>query len=276
MEPSRRYALTLQPSGHPRASEKDYLPGRRGERRRGPQTTGIAGILQLRRGEEVDAGAELALCRAQNHRLTGQRRGRTESREGDYSSNSEQAPRRSASWSYRTSKKRATYPIRIAQGGTKDQLVNLAKSAPLAKDWQAPVNPPRLRVLTLKEIAALPPVTWLVNGLIPKQALAMVYGEPGGGKTFTALDIALTVAHGAQWHGHEVAQGQVFYVAGEGVGGFRKRIGAWHQHHEFEEEAPFYLIPRAVNLLDDTEIPGSTANHRDDAHPGYARGHGGI
>ncbi len=97
-------------------------------------------------------------------------------------------------------------------------------------DWQAPVNPPKLRILTLKEIAELPPVTWLVNGLIPKQSLAMIYGEPGGGKTFTALDIALTVAHGAQWHGHEVAQGQVFYVAGEGVGGFRKRIGAWHQH----------------------------------------------
>ena len=142
----------------------------------------------------------------------------------------------------------------IAQGGTKDQLVTLAKSAPLAKDWQAPVNPPRLKVLTLKEIAALPPVTWLVNGLIPKQALAMVYGEPGGGKTFTALDIALTVAHGAQWHGHDVAQGQVFYVAGEGVGGFRKRIGAWHQHHEREESAPFYLIPSGVNLLDDAEI----------------------
>jgi 5S rRNA maturation endonuclease (ribonuclease M5)/RecA/RadA recombinase len=142
----------------------------------------------------------------------------------------------------------------IAQGGTKDQLVHLAKSAPLAKDWQAPVNPPKLRILTLKEIAELPPVTWLVNGLIPKHSLAMVYGEPGGGKTFTALDIALTVAHGAQWHGHEVAQGQVFYVAGEGVGGFRKRIGAWHQHHERVEEAPFYLIPKAVNLLDDAEI----------------------
>lgn len=142
----------------------------------------------------------------------------------------------------------------IAQGGTKEQLVQLAKSAPLAKDYQAPVNPPRLRILTLKEIAELPPVTWLVNSLIPKHSLAMIYGEPGGGKTFTALDIALTVAHGTQWHGHDVAKGQVFYVAGEGVGGFRKRIGAWHQHHELEEQAPFYLIPKAVNLLDDAEI----------------------
>jgi RecA/RadA recombinase len=142
----------------------------------------------------------------------------------------------------------------IQDGGSKDQLVQLAKVAPLAKDWQAPVSPPRLRILTLKEIADLPPVTWLVNGLIPKQSLAMIYGEPGGGKTFTALDIALTVAHGAQWHGHEVTRGQVFYVAGEGVGGFRKRIGAWHLHHEREEQAPFFLIPKAVNLLDDNEI----------------------
>lgn len=142
----------------------------------------------------------------------------------------------------------------IKAGGTRENLVALAKAAPLAKDWQAPVNPPRLPILTLAEIATLPPVTWLVKDLIPKQSLAMVYGEPGGGKTFTALDIALTVAHGSSWHGMDTVRGQVFYVAGEGVGGFRKRIAAWHKHRELPEAAPFYLIPKAVNLLDDAEI----------------------
>ena len=142
----------------------------------------------------------------------------------------------------------------IAAGGSRAKLVELAKTAPLAKDWQVVAEPPRLPILTLSEIAKLPPVTWLIKDLIPKQSLAMIYGEPGGGKTFTALDIALSAAHGINWHGHESARGQVFYVAGEGVGGFRKRIAAWHKHKDLPEAAPFYLIPRAVNLLDDAEI----------------------
>lgn len=142
----------------------------------------------------------------------------------------------------------------IAAGGTRAQLVELAKQAPLAKDWKLPANPPKLPILTLSEIAKLPPVTWLIKDLIPKQSLAMIYGEPGGGKTFTALDLALSAAHGKAWHGHEATKGQVFYVAGEGVGGFRKRISAWHKAKELPEEAPFYLIPRAVNLLDVAEI----------------------
>ena len=142
----------------------------------------------------------------------------------------------------------------IAKGGTRQALVELAKNAPLAKDWQAPAAPPRLPILTLSEISQLPPVTWLVRDLIPQHSMAMIYGEPGGGKTFTALDIALSIAHGISWHGHEAQKGQVFYVAGEGVGGFRKRIAAWHKHTELAEAAPFYLIPKAVNLLDELEI----------------------
>ena len=142
----------------------------------------------------------------------------------------------------------------IAAGGSRAKLVELAKTATLAKDWQVVAEPPRLPILTLSEIAKLPPVTWLIRDLIPKQSLAMIYGEPGGGKTFTALDLALSAAHGINWHGHESARGQVFYVAGEGVGGFRKRIAAWHKHKDLPEAAPFYLIPRAVNLLDDGEI----------------------
>ena len=41
---------------------------------------------------------------------------------------------------------------------------------------------------------------------------AILYGPPGAGKSFVALDFALSVASGRAWHGHEVRQGPVLYV----------------------------------------------------------------
>ena len=68
---------------------------------------------------------------------------------------------------------------------------------------------------------------WLVEGLIPDRSLSMLYGEPGCGKTFIALDMGLSISHSKEWQEQTVMGGQVVYVAGEGVGGLKKRIAAF-------------------------------------------------
>ena len=76
------------------------------------------------------------------------------------------------------------------------------------------------------------PISWLVKHWIQDQALVMVHGPSGGGKTFVTLDWMLHIASGKpNWFGHKVRAGNMVYLAGEGHHGLRSRIAAWKHHN---------------------------------------------
>lgn len=76
------------------------------------------------------------------------------------------------------------------------------------------------------------PIKWMIKGVLQKEALIMVHGPSGGGKTFAVLDMCLHVAAGlGEWFGHKVTPGTVVYLAGEGHAGLRARVAAWNQYH---------------------------------------------
>ncbi|MGN6374862.1 MAG: AAA family ATPase [Sphingomonas sp.] len=90
---------------------------------------------------------------------------------------------------------------------------------------------------------------WLIKGLLPATGLALIYGHPGSGKSFLALDLALHVALGWEWNGKRTKQGLVIYVGAEGSFGLRNRIVAFRNHHELTDcDTPFSLVPTPVNL----------------------------
>lgn len=89
---------------------------------------------------------------------------------------------------------------------------------------------------------------WLVEDLIPSAGLCLVYGHPGCGKSFFALDMAMHVSQGAPWRDRDVTQGLVVYIGAEGQRGLRQRVAAFRQHHGITQ-LPFALIPVEVNLL---------------------------
>jgi phage/plasmid primase-like uncharacterized protein len=95
---------------------------------------------------------------------------------------------------------------------------------PPADDWLIPAD----------DFCAQPsPISWLVKRWIQSQALVMVHGPSGGGKTFVVLDWCLRMASGIEdWAGHKVRQGNVVYLAGEGHHGLRGRVAAWKHHHQ--------------------------------------------
>ena len=77
------------------------------------------------------------------------------------------------------------------------------------------------------------PISWLVKRWIQSQALVMVHGPSGGGKTFVVLDWCLRMASGIpDWCGHKVKAGNVVYLAGEGHHGLRGRVAAWKHHNK--------------------------------------------
>lgn len=95
---------------------------------------------------------------------------------------------------------------------------------PPEDDWLIPAD----------DFSAKPaPISWLVKHWVQDQALIMVHGPSGGGKTFVVLDWCLRMAAGmGDWCGHKVKRGNVVYLAGEGHHGLRGRIAAWKHHHQ--------------------------------------------
>ena len=95
--------------------------------------------------------------------------------------------------------------------------------SPAADDWLVPAD----------DFSSQPsPISWLVKRWIQSNALVMVHGPSGGGKTFVVLDWCLRIASSSpDWCGQKVRPGNVVYLAGEGHHGLRGRIAAWkHQH----------------------------------------------
>lgn len=84
------------------------------------------------------------------------------------------------------------------------------------------------------EFSAKPaPIRWLIKRWLQADALIMIHGPSGGGKTFVLIDWLCHVASDlSQWFGQKVATGDVIYLAGEGHHGLRGRIAAWMQHHQ--------------------------------------------
>jgi len=97
-------------------------------------------------------------------------------------------------------------------------------------------------------------IKWVVDDYIEADSLAQVFGDPGGGKSFVAIDLACCVATGKPWHGHEVKQGSVFYIAGEGHNGLARRLKAWQIGNGTSlAGVPLYKSHRAAQLYDATE-----------------------
>ena len=95
---------------------------------------------------------------------------------------------------------------------------------PPSEDWLIPAD----------DFSAQPaPISWLVKRWVQDQALIMVHGPSGGGKTFVVLDWCLRIASGmTEWCEQKVKPGNVVYLAGEGHHGLRGRIAAWKHHNQ--------------------------------------------
>jgi hypothetical protein len=103
----------------------------------------------------------------------------------------------------------------------------------------------------------------IVKGLFHRGELVIPFGDPGSGKTFVMLDLALAIALGLPtWAGHKiVGRGPVVYVAAEGKRGLYLRLVAWakarnprHPKQELDRlKGFFYVFEEATQFLEPAE-----------------------
>lgn len=158
----------------------------------------------------------------------------------------------------------------LSGGKTVEDLLEIVRGAPVvfgnpenfdaapspdhAETEAGEVLPDTFEVLDIRAVRAKPPVEWLVDGVLPDAEFSVLYGPPGAGKSFAALDIALHVAAGRAWHGKATKQGAVLYIAGEGVGGMGQRLKAWQLANAVKGNPPFFVVPQAVAMVDSEQL----------------------
>lgn len=96
------------------------------------------------------------------------------------------------------------------------------------------------------------PVQFLIDQYFEKDAVALLFAKPGMGKSFLALSWSACIATGTPWDGVSVTQGAVFYIAGEGNSGLRRRLRAWEMHTGVSlQKAPLYVSTCPAQLLNE-------------------------
>lgn len=107
-----------------------------------------------------------------------------------------------------------------------------------------PKSAPEFRFLSLPELFDRPAPSWIIPSILPDAGLGSFWGQPGGGKTFLAVDIALSVALGQSWRGEAVRQGSVLYIAAEDDQGVQTRFQSGLASRGFRD-APIRVLPAA-------------------------------
>jgi hypothetical protein len=127
-------------------------------------------------------------------------------------------------------------------GGEPAQLLELLEQAPNWETTQAEEKPTKFRFRTLGEVLAQEPPEWLVHGLLTQGGTSLLTAKHASFKSFFALDLALCVATGKEWHAREVKRGPVLYIAAEGASGLQRRAKAWLEHYGLTEKAARLLV----------------------------------
>lgn len=110
-----------------------------------------------------------------------------------------------------------------------------------------------LRILSFGEFLRAPRPEPLIDNMLYRDSLARIYGPAGGGKSFLAIDLAMSKAIGQFWHGVKLTPEPVVYVMAEGQRVNGDRAEAWLSYHKKSEEDlgdRFYAVPEAVILTE--------------------------
>jgi len=135
------------------------------------------------------------------------------------------------------------------EAGNQGNLITEIKEEPKPRSTMFPLK--RLCDFTMEE------EPWIVDRYFQGDSLALVYGKPGSGKSFWVLDLSLCIATGKEFHGNEVKQGPVVYMAGEGHRGITKRATAWQKHHKVDaKQSPWWLAGKPFDLIDTMSVAG--------------------
>ena len=112
-------------------------------------------------------------------------------------------------------------------------------------------------LLSIEDIFSLPDPQYLVQDIFIENGLYFLYGAPGCGKTFIALDLALSIstAQGVWWGNDVQKAGPVLYISSEGTSDMKFRIKAWGETTGVPiHNRDFRLAHQTMNFMDEGDV----------------------
>jgi predicted transcriptional regulator len=94
----------------------------------------------------------------------------------------------------------------------------------------------------------------LIEGLLMRREISVVFGKPGAAKSFLALDWSASIASGSWWMGHRVHKGRVLYVIAEGAAGMGDRFDSWRVARNVRDLSDLHWLPVTVNLYNPGDV----------------------
>ena len=105
------------------------------------------------------------------------------------------------------------------------------------------------------ELLNYPDPDFLIEGIMEEKSFGMLYGLPGCLKTFLALDMALSLAHGLPFLGkfNVPKEVPIAYITPEGTAGLKRRLKSWMESNGVDQLRNTYVNRHAFRLNDEAE-----------------------
>ena len=116
-----------------------------------------------------------------------------------------------------------------------------------------PAPDKRYELRTADDLALQPPALYRVKNIFFRDAIAAIFGQSGGGKSFAAIDLAFSISDGNDWFGYRVEPCDVLYIALEGQAGLAQRVKAVREKRGAEagKRVKFMTSPFSLMFSDD-------------------------
>ena len=94
----------------------------------------------------------------------------------------------------------------------------------------------------------------LIEGVLLRGRLGVIFAQPDNGKTFVALGMSLSVGTGEDFAGRPVKKGPTIMIAAEGEYDLEQRAPAWRKLHHSAGEPEGGCYGEVVNFNDYNEV----------------------
>lgn len=126
------------------------------------------------------------------------------------------------------------------------------KNETKSKQSLDPVSNKQRQWLKLHDMGYITENNWTIRDLIPGSGLGAAYGQPGTGKTFWALDVAMRIASGIGYQNKVVKHGPTAYIPLESGLRFQNRAVKWAETYNVNtKDIPFFITPDPINFLNE-------------------------
>jgi hypothetical protein len=118
----------------------------------------------------------------------------------------------------------------------------------VAEMQEPPTDAPRYVMRTAFDaLQPQPPIEWIVENLFSAGSVSLVVGEAGSKKTWSLIDLAVSVARGETWLHFDTIPGPVLIIDEEsGSRRLSRRLGQTLRGHDADESTPLYYVSLAA------------------------------